>query len=67
METLKDHIHPPRGASPPLGDYGRWSIEELRRFAAQLRVRDAATKSRRELVDLFAARPTRPIFARKPL
>jgi hypothetical protein len=34
-------------------DYSRWTVEELRRFAQQLRVRDAGTKSRRELVELF--------------
>lgn len=35
-------------------DYSRWSIEELRQFARQMRVRDAATKNRRELVEMFA-------------
>jgi hypothetical protein len=34
-------------------DYSRWTYEELRRFAVQLRVRDAGVKSRRELVELF--------------
>jgi hypothetical protein len=34
-------------------DYSRWTYEELRRFAVQLRVRDASIKSRRELVELF--------------
>jgi hypothetical protein len=34
-------------------DYSVWTVEELRRFAQQLRVRDASTKSRRELVELF--------------
>jgi hypothetical protein len=35
-------------------DYARWSVEELRQFAQQLRVRDARSKNRRELVELFA-------------
>ena len=39
--------------SPHRPDYSRWTVEELRRFAHQLRVRDADTKSRRELVELF--------------
>jgi hypothetical protein len=39
-------------------DYAHWSVEELRQFARQLRVRDAGTKNRRELVELFAG-PTR--------
>jgi hypothetical protein len=34
-------------------DYSRWTYEELREFALQLRVRDARAKSRRELVELF--------------
>jgi hypothetical protein len=33
--------------------YAGWTVEELRRFAQQLRIRDADTKSRRELLDLF--------------
>ena len=40
------------GLRPP-PDYSRWTIEELRQFALQLRVRDARTKNRRELVALF--------------
>jgi hypothetical protein len=40
-------------SKPHRRDYSRWSVEELRRFAQQLRVRDASTKSRRELVELF--------------
>jgi hypothetical protein len=44
----------PRLATPPpRPDYSRWTIEELRQFAMQLRVRDARAKSRRELVELF--------------
>jgi hypothetical protein len=43
-----------RGLRPP-PDYSRWTIEELRQFALQLRVRDARTKNRRELVELFGA------------
>jgi hypothetical protein len=35
-------------------DYARWSVEELRQFAQQLRVRDARSKNRQELVELFA-------------
>jgi hypothetical protein len=38
---------------PHRPDYSRWTVEELRRFARQLRVRDAGTKSRRELIELF--------------
>jgi hypothetical protein len=37
----------------PAPDYSRWTIEELRQFALQLRVRDARNKNRRELVELF--------------
>ena len=33
--------------------YSQWSIEELRRFALQMRVRDARTKNRRELIELL--------------
>jgi hypothetical protein len=39
-----------RGPPP---DYSRWTIEELRQFAFQLRVRDARKKNRRELLELF--------------
>lgn len=35
-------------------DYSQWSIEELWQLASQLRVAGARTKSRRELIDLFA-------------
>ena len=38
-------------------DYSRWTYEELRRFALQLRVPDAGVKSRRELVELFDGSP----------
>jgi hypothetical protein len=41
-----------RGLRPP-PDYSRWTIEELRQFALQLRVRDARKKNRRELLELF--------------
>jgi hypothetical protein len=40
-------------ARPPRPDYSRWTIEELRQFAQQLRVRDARFKCRRELIELF--------------
>jgi hypothetical protein len=40
-------------ARPPGHDYSRWTIEELRQFAQQLRVRDALFKNRRELIELF--------------
>jgi hypothetical protein len=45
----------PRGPLGPIPrpDYSRWTYEELRQFALQLRVRDARAKSRRELVELF--------------
>jgi len=42
-----------RGLRGPPPDYSRWTIEELRQFALQLRVRDARTKNRRELLELF--------------
>ena len=35
-------------------DYSQWSIEELWQLASQLRVSGARSKSRRELIDLFA-------------
>jgi hypothetical protein len=38
-------------------DYSQWSIEELWQLASQLRVTGARTKSRRELIDLFAVPP----------
>jgi hypothetical protein len=44
---------PGRTVSAGRPDYSRWTYEELRRFAVQLRVRDAGVKSRRELVELF--------------
>lgn len=34
-------------------DFARWSFEELRQFAEQMRVRDARTKSRRQLMELL--------------
>ncbi|HEX5049223.1 MAG TPA: hypothetical protein VFX89_19080 [Gammaproteobacteria bacterium] len=42
-------------APTPRTDYSRWTYEELRQFALQLRVRDAGAKSRRELVELFGS------------
>ena len=47
-----------KGPRPSLGthrDYSRWTIEELRALAMQLQIRDAASKSRPELVEFFAA------------
>ena len=38
-------------------DYSQWSIEELWQLASQMRVSGARSKSRRELIDLFAAPP----------
>jgi hypothetical protein len=40
---------------PPPGryDFTRWSFEELREFAERMRVPDARSKSRRQLVELF--------------
>lgn len=38
-------------------DYTQWSIEELWQLASQMRLTDARSKSRRELIDLFAAPP----------
>lgn len=46
----------PGGA--PRNDYSQWSIEELWQLASQLRVADARSKSRRELLDLFAPAKT---------
>ena len=42
------------GGRPPV-DYSQWSIEELWQLASQLRVAGARNKSRRELIELFAA------------
>jgi hypothetical protein len=42
-------------------DYSQWSIEELWQFASQLRVAGARTKSRRELIDLFAVPPSQSL------
>jgi hypothetical protein len=39
---------------PVSADYSQWSIEELWQLASQLRVTGARSKSRRELIDLFA-------------
>jgi hypothetical protein len=41
-------------ANMAAANYKDWSIEELWRLAAQMRVPGARTKSRRELIDLFA-------------
>ena len=38
-------------------DYSMWSIEELWQLASQMRVAGARSKSRRELIDLFAVPP----------
>jgi hypothetical protein len=38
-------------------DYSQWSIEELWQLASQMRVAGARSKSRRELIDLFAVPP----------
>jgi hypothetical protein len=45
------------GHRPAGQDYNQWSIEELWQLASQLRVAGARNKSRRELIDLFAAPP----------
>jgi len=49
-----DQLHAARGSQ---ADYSQWSIEELWQLASQLRVAGARTKSRRELIDLFAVPP----------
>jgi hypothetical protein len=55
MEKVMRNIeHMMSGLRPP-PDYSRWTVEELRQFAVQLRVRDARKKNRRELVELFQA------------
>jgi hypothetical protein len=46
-------------AKPARADYTQWSIEELWQLASQLRVTGARSKSRRELIDLFAVPPPR--------
>jgi hypothetical protein len=51
--------------SPRRPDYSRWTVEELRRFAHQLRVRGADTKSRRELVELFDVSVAHPLVSRR--
>jgi hypothetical protein len=45
-------------AGPARNDYSLWSIEELWQLASQLRVAGARSKSRRELLDLFAPEKT---------
>jgi hypothetical protein len=49
-----DYGHLPTARS---ADYSQWSIEELWQLASQLRVTGARSKSRRELIDLFAVPP----------
>jgi hypothetical protein len=57
--TLMNHQPVQRNRVPQ--DYSQWSIEELWELASQLRVAGARHKSRRELIDLFAAPPnTKP-------
>lgn len=45
---------PSHAGGPARNDYSQWSIEELWQLASQLRVAGARSKSRRELLDLFA-------------
>jgi hypothetical protein len=47
----------PQCDRPARADYSQWSIEELWQLASQLRVTGARSKSRRELIDLFAVPP----------
>lgn len=49
MQTQPSH-----GGGRSATDYSQWSIEELWQLASQLRVAGARTKSRRELIELFA-------------
>ena len=42
----------PTSHSPRI-DYSRWSVEELRAFALQMQLPDAATRTRRELLEIF--------------
>lgn len=51
------------GSHPLRADYSQWSIEELWQLASQLRVAGARSKTRRELIDLFAV-PTNAAGAR---
>jgi hypothetical protein len=44
----------PPAARMAQADYSQWSIEELWQLASQLRVAGARSKSRAELIDLFA-------------
>jgi hypothetical protein len=50
----------PQTSRAAQADYSQWSIEELWQLASQLRVTGARTKSRRELIDLFAVAPRNP-------
>ncbi len=52
-----EKVNEPRAIAPAFRptDYSRWSVEELRQFAQQMRVRDARSKNRRELVELFGS------------
>jgi hypothetical protein len=50
-----------RHRTPRPKSYDGWTIEELRAFGAQMQVRDARRKTRRELLELFgASRPCPP-------
>ena len=51
------HYHLPYSDRAARADYSQWSIEELWQLASQLRVAGARSKSRRELIDFFAATP----------
>jgi hypothetical protein len=48
-----------QAASGHHADYSQWSIEELWQLASQLRVTNARSKSRRELIDFFAVTPSK--------
>ena len=43
----------PQVRRPQAVDYSQWSVEELRELAMQLRLPGAASKNRRELIEIF--------------
>jgi len=57
MQHVTTQPWPPHATWRAGADYSQWSIEELKQLAWQLRVADARSKSRRELIDFFAVPP----------
>lgn len=54
--TAKPHGTP----LPSSPDYEKWTVEELRAFALQMRLPEAGTLTRRELLEIFSP-PARPL------